>query len=69
MGIYRAALGETVLAVRVVSSFLCGIVAGLLIYFIYREKPFFHFTAFTEQRRKDTDPNLLYVISKIFGET
>ena len=59
MGIYRAALGETVLAVRVVSSFLCGIVAGLLIYFIYREKPFFHFTDFTEPRRKNADPNLL----------
>ena len=35
--IYSAALGGTVLTVRIVSCFFCGITAGLLIRFFYRE--------------------------------
>lgn len=34
--IYSAALGPTVLAVRIVSCFLCGIAAGLLVRFVYQ---------------------------------
>ena len=44
--IYSAALGGTVLAVRIVSCFLCGIAAGLLLLFLYRGKPFFNFSGF-----------------------
>ncbi len=38
--IYSAALGQTVLAVRVISCFLCGIAAGLLIRFACGGRPF-----------------------------
>ncbi len=57
--IYSAALGGTVLTVRIVSCFLCGIAAGLLIRFFYKDKPFFNFTGFDEPKSRDTDPNLL----------
>ncbi len=57
--IYSAALGTTALAVRIVSCFLCGCTAGLLIWHFYRNKPFFNFTGFEERASRDTDPNLL----------
>ena len=57
--IYSAAPGGTVLTVRIVSCFLCGIVAGLLILFFYKDKPFFNFSGFDEPKSRDTDPNLL----------
>lgn len=57
--IYSAALGGTVLTVRIVSCFFCGITAGLLIRFFYRDKPFFNFTGFDEPETRDTDPNML----------
>lgn len=57
--IYSAALGGTVLTVRTASCFLCGITAGLLLHFLYRDKPFFNFSGFDEPKSRDTDPNLL----------
>lgn len=57
--VYSAALGGTVLTVRIVSCFLCGITAGLLIRLFYRDKPFFNFTGFDEPRNRDTDPNII----------
>ena len=57
--VYSAALGGTVLAVRVISCFLCGITAGLLLHFLYKNKPFFDFSGFEEKKSRDTDPNLL----------
>ena len=57
--IYSAALGGTVLTVRVVSCFLCGVFAGLLIRFFYRDKPFFNFTGFGQPQNRDTDPNII----------
>ena len=57
--IYSAALGGTVLTVRIVSCFLCGVVAGLLIRFFYRDKPFFNFTGFDEPANRDTAPNVI----------
>lgn len=56
--IYSAALGITVLTVRIVSCFLCGITAGLLIHFLYQDKQFFDFSGFDEPKSHDTDPNL-----------
>ena len=56
--IYSAALGTTALTVRIVSCFLCGCAAGVLIWFFYRNKPFFDFTGFEERASRDTDPNL-----------
>lgn len=57
--VYSAALGATALAVRIVSCFLCGSAAGLLIRWFYSEKPFFNFKGFDEPVSRDTDPNVL----------
>ena len=57
--IYSAALGPKVLAVRIISCFLCGIAAGLLLNRFYKDKPFFDFTGFDERASRDTHPNLL----------
>ena len=57
--LYSAALGTTALTVRIVSCFLGGIAAGLLLRFFYSGKPFFDFTGFDEPTNRDTDPNLL----------
>lgn len=56
--IYSAALGKTALIIRIVSSFVCGIAAGLLIKFFCRQKSFFNFSGFEEPQTKDTDPNI-----------
>ncbi len=56
--IYSMALGPAALTVRVISCFLCGVAAGLLIRWFYRDKPFFTFDGFDEPRSRDTDPSL-----------
>ena len=65
--IYSAALGQTVLAVRVISCFRCGIAAGLLIRFACGGRPFFRFEGFDEPKSRDTDPNLLLRYLKNLG--
>ena len=57
--LYSAALGTTVLAVRIVSCFLCGIMAGLCVRWFYKGRSFFDFSGFEEPKSKDTDSNLL----------
>lgn len=57
--IYSAALGTKVLAARIVTCFLCGLSAGLLIYLFYRDKDFFNFEGFHERESHDTHPNLI----------
>jgi hypothetical protein len=57
--IYSLALGPTVLAVRIVTCFLCGSTAGLLLFAFYREKEFFSFEGFEERASRDIHPNLL----------
>ena len=56
--VYSAALGPLALAVRIVSCFLCGCAAGLLLWLFYRDKPFFNFDGFSERTSRDTDSNL-----------
>lgn len=65
--LYSAALGETALLVRIGSCFLCGIIAGLLVRFFYRNKPFFNFTGFGEPKSRDTDPVFLVRFLKNLG--
>ena len=65
--LYSTALGGTALAVRIVSCFVCGIIAGLLIRFFYRDKSFFDFTEFDEPKSNDTDPNLFLRLIKNIG--
>ena len=57
--IYSAALGTTALAVRIITCFLCGCTAGLLVFLFYRDRDFFYFTGFEERESHDTHPNLL----------
>lgn len=64
--IYSAALGPVALAVRIVSCFLCGIAAGLMVRFLHR-KEFFRFAAFEEPKSRDTDPNILMRFLKNLG--
>lgn len=65
--IYSAALGQTVLAVRIITCFLNGIIAGLLIRFFYAGKAFFDFSGFEEPKNRDTDPNILLRFLKNVG--
>ena len=55
--IYSVALGQTALIIRIVSCFICGIAAGLLVRIFYRRKPFFHFHGFAVGANRDTHPN------------
>ena len=57
--IYSGALGTTVLIVRIVSCFLCGAAAGLLVFLFYRNRNFFDFGGFEERAGHDTHPNLV----------
>ena len=57
--IYSAALGSAALAVRIITCFLCGCAAGLLVWLFYRDKEFFNFDGFEERASHDTHPNLL----------
>ncbi|MBQ9008888.1 MAG: permease [Clostridia bacterium] len=57
--IYTTALGPKVLAVRVLTCFLCGCTAGLLIHVFYRDRSFFDFSGFEERASHDTHPNIL----------
>lgn len=65
--IYSTALGATALAVRIVSCFICGIVAGVLIHLLCKGKPFFNFEGFDEPHSRDTDPNLFLRLIKNIG--
>ena len=65
--IYSTALGTAALTVRIVSCFLCGIAAGLLIRIFYRDKGFFDFAGFDEPHNHDTDPNLFMRLMKNIG--
>ena len=57
--IYSAALGPAALAVRIVSCFLCGITAGVLVRLFCSRKEFFDFTGFEERESHDTHPDPL----------
>ena len=61
---YSAALGTTALAVRIVSCFICGIIAGLLVHAFFHGKAFFDFSGFDEPVNRDTDPNPLLRLLK-----
>ena len=73
--IYSTALGGALLAVRILSSFFCGIVAGLLVRLFYcRKAPchaehvstsaYFDFSSFDEPANHDTDPNIFLRLLK-----
>ncbi len=55
---YSSALGVTALVIRIVSCALCGIVAGIVVHLVYKDKPFFDFKGFEPRASHDTHPNL-----------
>ena len=58
--VYSMALGLKVLLIRIITCFLCGVAAGVIIkLFFGKEKHFFEFKSFDEPKNRDTDPNLL----------
>lgn len=57
--IYSAALGTTALTVRIVTCFLCGCTAGLLVFVFYRKTDFFNFDGFEERASHDTHPDMI----------
>lgn len=65
--IYSMALGKEVLAVRIVTCFIMGITAGLILRYVYKGKAFFNFEGFEERTSRDTDPNLLIRLLKNIG--
>lgn len=65
--IYSGALGKTALLVRLLSCFLCGLTAGIVIRFFYRDRSFFNFTGFMETEGRDTDRNPLLRLLKNIG--
>jgi hypothetical protein len=62
--IYSAALGETALAVRIISALACGVIAGLLVKFLFNDRKFFNFSGFSEPASRDNDPNVLLRLLK-----
>lgn len=56
--IYSTALGAKALLIRIISAFLCGIVAGLLVRYCFKKKSFFNFNGFSEMHNHDTDPSI-----------
>ena len=65
--IYSAALGNYALCVRFISCFLCGITAGLVVRFCFKDKHFFNFDGFSERASRDTDPDLFIRLLKNIG--
>ncbi len=65
--IYSVALGPAALTVRIISCFLCGITAGLLVRLFFRNKEFFDFRSFDEPKNRDTDPDILLRLVKNIG--
>ncbi|MDR2633778.1 MAG: permease [Treponema sp.] len=64
---YSAALGVPALLIRFVSCFLCGVVAGLCVRYLYKGKGFFNFSGFKERANRDIDPNPWVRFLKNFG--
>lgn len=61
------ALDRTALVIRILSSFLCGAAAGLLIRAFYRGKDFFSFTGFSAPVSRDTASHILIRFLKNLG--
>ena len=65
--LYSMALGWTALAVRILSCFFCGVTAGIVVHFAFRDRVFFNFKGFAERKGRDTHPNPLLRFLFNFG--
>jgi uncharacterized membrane protein YraQ (UPF0718 family) len=57
--LYSAALGPAALIIRFTICFLCGITAGLVVWFFYQNKSFFNFSGFYKHENRDVHSNPL----------
>lgn len=62
--IYSMALGIRPFVIRIIVCFLCGIFAGILIRYFYRNKSFFRFSGFELKTNRDTDPSIILRLLK-----
>lgn len=65
--IYSGALGTIALVERIISCYLAGVVAGLLVRMFYKKKVFFDFSGFDDPKSHDTTPNILLRFLKNLG--
>ncbi len=65
--IYSTALGMTAMLIRLLSCYVCGVAAGLLVGIKDSPKPFFNFEGFLPGKSHDTDPNLFLRFLKNLG--
>ncbi len=65
--IYSAALGRTALIIRIITCYITGCLAGILLRVFYSKTFFFDFTGFEERKSRDTDPNLFLRFLKNLG--
>lgn len=65
--IYSMALGPVALLIRLISCFVCGITAGLLIRYLCKDREFFDFKGFEPPKSRDTDKNILLRFIKNLG--
>lgn len=65
--IYSTALGMTAMLIRLLSCYVCGVVAGLLVGIKDSPNPFFNFEGFLPGKSHDTDPNLFLRFLKNLG--
>lgn len=65
--IYSAALGHTAILIRIISCFLCGVVAGLLVRLFFHDDGLFDFSGFSGPANHDSDPNPLFRLLKNLG--
>lgn len=65
--IYSTALGTTVLVIRIISCFVCGVSAGIFVHYFYKKGNFFNFSGFHESQNKDTDSNIFLRLFKNIG--
>jgi hypothetical protein len=62
--IFSGVLGTKVFALRIVSSILTGITAGILVFIFFKDKSIFNFSVFSESSNRDIHPNLLIRLLK-----
>lgn len=62
--IYSAVLGAKAFTIRILSSIVCGFVAGVLVQYFAKGKSFFNFSYFAEPSSRDTHPNLILRLLK-----
>jgi uncharacterized membrane protein YraQ (UPF0718 family) len=57
--IFSLALGNTVFIIRLFSTLLCGVIAGMIVRLVFKNIPFFAFQGFREGSCRDIHPNML----------